>query len=389
MGILANTVSFRQYQVLGDMPAGDPGEWAAALLAKHAFVPIDSGSEEVSSGWVSLDDPQDATFAERRDFLRPPNLVFTLRRDQRRVPAAVLRRHLQQAEENFLAAHPGLQRVPKDKREELRETVKGALLARTLPTPSLFDAVWDLDRGLLTFTGTSTAIADIFEGLFRQTFEGLRLVALHPFARARAVLPAKLHPLLEEQNRATTDAVLEQIQENTWLGADFLHWLLAHSIAGRNSFRVRRAGPALLDEAFVAFLDNRLVLAAGPQRVTVAGPQDHYSEARIALEAGKEIAEAAIFMEKGEDAWKTTLKAESFVFGGFKAPGVKPEKDEITDEKSEQEAIFYERMHVLAEGLQLFDSLLLAFLEERLASDWAQRRRQLQQMLGIEEIEKS
>ncbi|WP_305046752.1 recombination-associated protein RdgC [Geoalkalibacter sp.] len=385
MGILANTVSFRQYQVLGDPPAGDPGEWAGPLLAKNAFVPIDSGSEEISSGWVCLDDPQNGSFAERRDFFRPPSLAFTLRRDQRRVPAALLRRHLQKAEEEFLAAHPGLHRVPKDKREELRDTVKGALLARTLPTPSFFDAVWDLERGLLTFTGTSPNIAEIFEGLFRQTFEGLRLVVLHPFARARALLPAKLQPLLEEQNRAATDAVLEQIQENTWLGADFLHWLLAHSVAGRNSFRVRRAGPALMDEAFVAFLDNRLVLAAGPQRVTVAGPQDHYSEARIALDAGKEIAEAGIFMEKGEDAWKTTLKAETFLFGSFKAPGVKPEKDGITDEKSEREAIFYERMHVLAEGLQLFDSLLLAFLEERLAADWPKRREQLQRLLGFEE----
>ncbi|MDO3379007.1 recombination-associated protein RdgC [Geoalkalibacter halelectricus] len=385
MGILSNTVSFLHYQVVGELPSGDPGEWAAPLLAKNAFVPIDNSNEEVSTGWVGLDDAQDATFADRRDFFRPPFLTFALRRDQRRVPAALLRRHLERAEEEFLAAHPGLQRVPKDKREELRESVKGMLLARALPVPSLYDAVWDLERGLLTFTGTNSRIAEIFEAQFRQTFDGLRLVALHPFARAQAVVPDELRDALSRENKAGTDAVLEQIQENTWLGADFLRWLLALTVSGRSTFRVRREGPAVAGETFIAFLDQRLQLAAGPQRITVAGPQDHYAEARLAVESGKEIAEATIFLEKGEDAWKTTLKAEQFVFRSFKAPGVKPEKDAITDEKSELEAVFYERMQVLAAGLQLFDSLLAEFLGERLAADWPRRAQELQEMLDLEE----
>ncbi|KIH75608.1 Putative exonuclease, RdgC [Geoalkalibacter ferrihydriticus] len=384
MGILSNTVSFLQYQVVGELPPGEPAEWAAPLLAKNAFVAIDNSSEESSSGWASLDDPQRVDFSENRDFFRPPYLSFSLRRDQRRVPAAVLRQHLERAEEEFLAAHPGLQRAPKDKREELRENVKGALLARTLPTPSLYDAVWDIERGILTFTGTNGKIAEIFEGHFRQTFDGLRLVALHPVARAREVIPEALRPVLDKENKATTDAVLEQIQENTWLGADFLRWLLARTVSGRSNFQVRRDGPAAQKENFIAFLDNRLLLAAGPQRVAVAGPQDHYREPRIALETGKEIAEATIFMEKGEDAWKTTLKGEQFLFRSFKAPSVKLEKDDITDEQSEREAIFYERMHVLAEGLQLFDSLLADFLEERLADDWPRRNQEMQEVLGLD-----
>lgn len=385
MGILANTVSFCQYQVFGDLPSGDPAEWAGPLLAKNAFLPIDNSAEETSAGWVALDDPQSRDFSERRDFFRPPQLCFTLRRDQRRVPAALLRRELQRAEEEFLAAHPGLQRAPKQKREELREAVKGRLLARTLPVPSLFDVVWDCESGILTFTGMSPKIAEIFEGLFRQTFDGLRLVARHPFARARQVIPETLQPALDQLNPAGTEAVLELIRENAWVGHDFLRWLLANTVGASGEYRVSQPGPALANEPFVAFLDHRLVLdgggAHGPQRITVAGPQEQFPEARAALAADKEISEGTVHLEKNEHAWKTTLKGELFQFRSFKAPSVKLERDEMTDEKSEREALFYERMHVLAEGLQLFDSLFAAFLEERLAPDWAQRNQQLRQEL--------
>lgn len=382
MGLLANTVSFRQYQVRGELPAGDPAEWAARQLGGHAFSPIDQSAEELSVGWVALDDPQDHEFSTPQMFYRPPYLTFSLRRDQRRVPATLLRYHLDQAEAQFLAAHPSFKRVPRDKREELREQVKGSLLARTLPTPGVFDAVWNLEQGVLSFTATSTQVAELFEDLFRKTFEGLRLVVLHPYARAQALLPEALQPALAQANRASTEAVLEQIQENTWLGSEFLRRLLALNLSGHSTFQIGCAGPALEGEKFSAFLDNRLVLADNLQRITVAGPQDQFAEARTALLSGKELADAGMVMEKGEDAWRTTLNGELFLFRSFKSPGVKLEKDEITDAQSERVAIFYERMHVLAEGLQLFDSLLLDYLKERLAESWPQRRQELESFIG-------
>jgi hypothetical protein len=79
--------------------------------------------------------------------------------------------------------------------------------------------------------------------------------------------------------------------------------------------------------------------------------------------------------------WKTNLKSEPFYFGSFKGPAVKLEKDEITDEKSEHEAVFLEKMYVLEEGMQLFDSLLAAFLQERLAADWSARSEEMKAQL--------
>ncbi|BCA78520.1 recombination-associated protein RdgC [Desulfuromonas sp. AOP6] len=374
MGILSNTVSICQFQVIGETSTDDFFAWAGECLAANAFHPIEQTSEELSVGWVHLADPKEQDFSLPQVCRRDHYLIFSLRRDQRRVPAALMRAHLEQAQNDFLSAHPGQQRVGKQKKEELREAVRGALLARTLPIPAVYDAVWDTRSNLLTFTSLSPKVTELFEGLFKQTFTGLRLVALHPMARAARVVPATLQPALQQANRATTEAVLEQIQQNAWLGSDFLLWLLYQTLESPSTYQVKQPGIAAEGESFVATLNDRLVLLGGIegglQKITVAGPQDHFGEVRAALQHGKQIIEANLTMEKQEHAWKMTFKGGLFHFAGYKAPAVKLEKDAITDAASEKEALFYERMAVLEEGLQLFDSLLSTFLEQRLR-DWS------------------
>jgi hypothetical protein len=125
----------------------------------------------------------------------------------------------------------------------------------------------------------------------------------------------------------------------------------------------------------VAYLNDRMVLQsvteAGTQKITVAGAQDHFREVLAALRQGKRITEATIHLEKEENAWKLTLKGELFQFASLKSPAVQIEKDGSVDEAAEREAVFFERMHLLETGLQLFHSLFAAFLAERLAPSWA------------------
>jgi hypothetical protein len=64
-----------------------------------------------------------------------------------------------------------------------------------------------------------------------------------------------------------------------------------------------------------------------------------------------------------------TLKGTVFQFASFKSPPVQIEKDNITDPADEREAVFYERMHLLEQGLQLFDSLYATFLESGSAKE--------------------
>ena len=386
MGILFNTVSICQFRVVGDQPEKDLYEWVSDRLAKNGFRPIDETTDEASSGWVHLDDVSGNSFAYPRAFWRDHYFAFTLRRDVRRVPSVIFKTHMKKAEAKFLAAHPGLRRVPKQDREELKEAVLAALFAKTLPLPSTYDAVWDTRSGLVTFTSLSPRAVDLFENHFKNTFEGLRLLMLHPFSRAERVLKDGLKAGLLKANRAKTGDVLDLIHDNQWLGSDFLLWLTYRTMSQTPEYGVNQPGPAQEGEIFVAYLNDRLVLLGGEegsvQKVSVIGSQDKFSEVRAALKNGKQITEATLYFEKEENQWKMTLKSMMFHFASFKSPSVKVEKDDMANQDDEREAVFYERMYVLEQGLQLFDSLYTSFLELRLDKKWANEEKRIRQWLA-------
>jgi hypothetical protein len=374
MGILSNTVSICQFRVVGDIPAGDFFSWVSGLLSANSFRSIDQGTDELSIGWVTPDDHRTTDFNVPASFWRDNYLFLTLRQDKRAIPGALLRSRQREAEEDFLAANPGLSRLPKQKREELRDAVRGALLQRTLPVPSTIDAVWDTRSGILTLATIGSKSVDLFDTLFKKTFEGFRLLAVHPFARAERVIAPEASEALLTANMASTESVLDLIRSNQWLGRDFLLWVTYRTLNASSEYRVCRPGPATAGEAFAAYVNDRMVLCGsgdeGAQKITASGPQDRFGEVRMALRTGKALTEGTIYLEKGEHAWKLTLKGEMFHFASFKGPKVKEERDAGVDEMSEREALFFERMYVLETGLQMFDSLYAAFLEIRLGTGW-------------------
>ncbi len=376
MGILNNTVSICQFQVAGTLPQGDLSPFVAAGLARQAFQSIEHNGAELSIGWVELDDHQSSAFADAASYRRDHYVTFALRRDQRKLPSALLKPGFKQAEAAWLAENPQFRRVPKQQRETLRETVRAALFARTLPVPAVYDAVWDTRRQIVTFSSLSSKTVDLFVDLFKKSFEGLRLVPLHPMARAEQAVEAELLPALSAADASGSDAVLEKIAGNTWLGKDFLLWLMHATMNTAAEFRVNQPGPAQSGEAFVAYLNDRLLLVSdgehGQQKVTVTGPQERFDEVRTALQQGKEIVEAVLYLEKREHQWKLNLKGETFHFASLKSPGVTLEKEAIVDPALEKEAVFYERMALLGEVEQLFQSLMASFLKQRLSREWVQ-----------------
>ncbi|WP_136523284.1 recombination-associated protein RdgC [Geomonas ferrireducens] len=388
MGILANTVSVCHFKVQGEIPQQqDLHDFVTKQLAANRFNPIDQGSEEISVGWAHLDDPRVSDFDSPAACCREHYFMFTLRRDKRSVPSAVLKAHLEKAQEEFLAENPGMTKVPKQKREDLKEAVRGMLLSQTLPTPATYDAVWDTKSGILTFSSLSPKVIELFEEQFKKTFEGLRVSAFHPYARAESVLDDEYKALLQQANKAGGDNYLELIKENQWLGADFMLWLMYQTMNESSEYTVNQPGVLLAKEGFVAYLDDRVVLLGsgenGAQKITVAGPQDHFNEVRSALLNKKQITEATLHMESGDDHYKLTLKGELFHFASFKSPAVKLEKDSTVDEAMEREAVFFERMLLLEKGNQLFDSVFAAFLELRLGNQWAEQAEAIQKWLNV------
>ena len=389
MGVYANTVSITQFSVTGDMPAAELFEWFSQKLSARGFQTIEFSTEEQSEGWVLLDKPDDAVFEVPSDFWRDNCVVFSLRKDQRKIPSAVLKSHVSREEGVYLAQNPNLRRAPKQKREEIKELVQIRLLDKCLPVPSTVDVVWDLKSGVITLYSLGSKVIERFEEIFRKTFEGLGAVIVHPLARARNLLSGQLLEALEGANQAGSDAVIALIRDNQWLGWDFMLWLLQRGVNGEGEFSVCCPGHLTQGEKFTAWIDDRIQFQGGGaeggiQKVSVSGSQDSYLEAISALKGGKRITSATICMEKDENLWKLTLKGETFGFASFKCPQVRVEKDATVDQMSEREAVFYERMYLMDQGIQLFDSLFTAFLAERLTDRWNDRLQLIQAWLDGE-----
>ncbi len=386
MGVYANTVSITQFTITGDLPTKDQFQWFSEKLSNKGFQSIENSSEESSEGWTLVDRPDDAAFEAPGDFWRDNYLVFSLRRDQRKIPAAVLKSHAAREEGAFLAQHPNLRRTPKNKRQEIKELVQVRLLTKCLPVPASVDVVWDQKNGILTLFSLGSKVIERFEDFFRKTFEGFSLVMIHPYARATMLVDGELLESLQKANQANSDAVTALIRDNQWLGWEFLVWLLHRGINGEGEFSVCRPGHFSPGERFSAWIDDRIQLQGGGeeggiQKVSVSGSQDSYLEAISALKGDKRITSATVCMEKDENLWKLTLKGETFGFASFKCPQIRIEKDATVDEMSEREAAFYERMYLLEQGVQLFDSLFTAFLKERLSGNWAGRATAIQEWL--------
>ncbi|MDO9068860.1 MAG: recombination-associated protein RdgC [Deltaproteobacteria bacterium] len=378
MGVYANTVSITQFVVTGDLPKNDQFQWFSQKLSKRGFQSIENSTEELSEGWTQIDAPDAATFEAPSDFWRDNYLTFSLRSDQRKIPAAVLKSHSMREEVAFLVQHPNLRRAPKKKREEIKEQVQLRLLTRCLPVPSSVDVVWDQKSGILTLFSLSGKVIERFEDIFRKSFDGFSPVIIHPFARARMLLEGQMLDKLEAANQAGSDSVVALIRDNQWLGWEFMLWLLQRGVNGEGEFSVCLPGHFAQGEQFSAWIDDRIQFQGGGeeggiQKVTVSGSQDSYLEAISALKGGKRITSATICIEKDDNPWKLTLKGETFGFASFKCPQVRIEKDATVDQMSEREAVFFERMFLMEQGIQLFDSLYLSYLKERLSDAWGGR----------------
>ncbi|MEI6705124.1 MAG: recombination-associated protein RdgC [Deltaproteobacteria bacterium] len=386
MGVYANTVSITQFTITGDLPKDDQFQWVSQKLSGRGFQSIENSAEELSEGWTQVDHPDDASFEIPSDFWRDNYLVFSLRRDQRKIPAAVLKSHSGREEGAFLAQHPNLRRTPKKKREEIKELVQLRLLSKCLPVPSSVDVVWNQKSGVLTLYSLGGKVIERFEDIFRKTFEGFSPVIIHPFARGRRLLEGQMLDKLEAANQSGSDSVVALIRDNQWLGWEFMLWLLQRGVNGEGEFSVCCPGHFSPGESFTAWIDDRIQFQGGGeeggiQRVTVSGSQDSYLEAISALKSGKRINSATVCIEKDENPWKLTLKGDTFGFASFKCPQVRIEKGATVDQMSEREAVFFERMFLMEQGIQLFDSLFVSFLKERLSDAWGGRMKAVAEWL--------
>ena len=179
-------------------------EAIAKAVTKRAFRESDPeiGDPRHAWGWVGIHDPL-ATAFTAADLFFHHYLVLGFRYDKRLVPPKLLmleRRRL----ENERKAARGVAKLGAAERREIKDEIAHRLIARALPTPRLFDVVWNLGSGRIYFSGKLRAARDAFGDLFRETF-GVAPLPLIPYLAAehlglgareveavRAVEPASL-----------------------------------------------------------------------------------------------------------------------------------------------------------------------------------------------------
>ncbi len=193
MGIYTKSLSCSRYFVRGETPP-DFFSWVDERLQAYLFREIDDTTDEKAWGWVELDNLLQTSF-EGGQAHKGEYLAFSLRIDSRKVPAALFRKHFLLAERT-VRQQQKFRRLSRQQKLELKKTVLQELLRRQMPQPTLYDVVWHPGQQRLWLFATSPKVREIFETLFRDTFE-LDIYLLFPYTLAQEVLDPAAQDRLE------------------------------------------------------------------------------------------------------------------------------------------------------------------------------------------------
>lgn len=152
------------------------GQITDELLQRFALLPIDGTADQRGQGLVPFDTPLDHASWPMAQNFAGQFALFCLRVDTRRIPAAVMKKHLAEAiaKEKEAMAATGKAFISKDRKREIKEQVKLRLLTRTEPAPAIAEVAVDRMSGRVFFGSTATKMKDTFEALwFAMTGEKL------------------------------------------------------------------------------------------------------------------------------------------------------------------------------------------------------------------------
>ena len=187
MGLLSNSATFVRYAVEGEMPANF-WDFAAERITANAFRDIDDTFDEYSIGWVSVLNMFDAEFAYA-SYAAGDYVVLSMRIDERKVPAAVLKKFCLKEEERIKKERQ-IPKLSRGQRLEIKENIQLMLMKKAAPMPAVYDLCWNLADNTVLFFSTNSKAQAALEDFFKETFN-LHLVLQVPYLAAAHLLPAE------------------------------------------------------------------------------------------------------------------------------------------------------------------------------------------------------
>lgn len=187
MGFSSASCTFTRFRIADPVPS-ELWPQIPDKLRQFSFHDIDDIPEERAWGWTNFDDMLDTSWR-----MSPPEkgayLAFALRLDTRRIPPAVLKKHILVAvrEEEARIREQGKKFISRERRNELRDQVRLRLMGRFLPIPAVFEVIWSLDSNAVWLASSQSKLIDLFMNHFTLSFD-LHLEPLTPYALAATML---------------------------------------------------------------------------------------------------------------------------------------------------------------------------------------------------------
>ena len=187
MGFASRSCSFTRFKIID--PVSE--ELLAQIILKlqqAAFRDIDDTLEMEAHGWVNFENMLDSEWSST-----PPQkgayIVFSLRQDLRRIPVAVIKKHLSLAliDEKNRISEQGKKFISRERKKEIKEQVLLRLRSRFLPIPGEFNVLWATTKNEVWFASTQSKMIDLFMEHFFNTFD-LHLEQMTPYNLANSML---------------------------------------------------------------------------------------------------------------------------------------------------------------------------------------------------------
>ena len=360
MPILKGSVTLSRFKV-DSLPEDIP-----ALLRQFAFVPIDDIAEEQAFGWTNFDDMLDTEWK-----LSPPEkadyLTFSLRLDTRRIAPATLakeRRLALEAEQERIRAL-GKKFIARDRKKEIAEQVRLMLLAKTIPTPAYFEAVWNPATGIVYLGSASSKIQDMFCELFARTFE-VPPTLLTPYEMAADFLPEarieELNNLTPSDFSGAQNATDVSPEINHILSEEFLTWAWYRAWTAQQVFTISGHSVTIeVDQpASVQHFNG-----ASRSVASVRGDDFNFAEIFKGLQEGKKVCGLTLRLEIDDAPYSVRLAYPDLLLRSAKLPGVA--KDSIGDDP---DGLFLERAYLIETLYSALDVMYGEFVSLRLSNDW-------------------
>lgn len=181
MGALAGTLTFTRLFVRGELPKRFRDTFVENIQLR-TFQPLTPESEEQEHvGWCAVGRVLDLELDHETVFFNS-YLNLGMRLDRWRVPGALLRAHLVEAEREALEKS-GHEKLGKREKAELKARIVTRLRRKLMPSMKIVDMSWNLDTGVVRFFNQSPRVHEQFMALFEQTFS-LQLAADSPYISA-------------------------------------------------------------------------------------------------------------------------------------------------------------------------------------------------------------